>query len=288
MRRRILNVILVIVEAGLLFAAPQKEAESGSQLENEGVQALGARDFARAVEVFTRLAKSDPTAKNVGYLAVAESGAGDLRQAIADFERSIQLGNDTTLTRYGLGTTYLRDNQPEAAVRELEVVIARDPSYMAARYALGAALLNAGRAREAIPYLDAARQKTPGNPQVWISLIRAQFEAGEPAAALRLTDQALESIPDSAPFEESLAELCLEHRQAQKARSLLESAMELRPDDSKLKLLFARVSIETGNPGEALAALEGLPAGSGKPGEVPLLRGEAHALAGDRVTHHIV
>src|SRR5207247_17025 len=50
---------------------------------------------------------------------------------------------------------------------------------------------------------------------------------------------------------------------------------------ARVALRWARVSWQVGEPKEALAVLENVPAVAGAPGEVMLLRGEARALAGD-------
>ena len=172
-------------------------AQSPSELLRTGMQALEAKNFPRALEIFSTLAKNDPSPTNVGYLAVAESGAGNLSQAIADFKQAIKLGNDSVLTRYGLGSAYLRNHEPEAAARELRLAIVKDPNNIPARYALGVALLDLGRAHEAIPYLEQARKASPSNSQIWISLAQAQFEAGNPQTAVKLTDDATAAIPDN-------------------------------------------------------------------------------------------
>jgi len=256
-------------------------AQSPSELLQNGMQALEAKNFTRAVELFTALVKKDPSSTNFGYLAVAESGAGNLSPAIADFQRAIKLGNDTVLTRYGLGSAYLRNHEPEAAARELRLALAKDPRNLPARYALGVALLDGGRAREAIPYFEEARQHSPTNPQIWVSLTHAQFAAGNPQAAVELADEATATIPDRPQLSVELARLCLQYQQFPKARALLESAVELQPNDAETKLLLAKVCLHSGNPSETLEVLKDLPPGTGKPGEAMILTAEARALTGN-------
>lgn len=266
----------------LLFGSlPTTRAQSPSARLQQGVQALEAKDFTRALEVFSALVKTDPSSTNVGYLAVAESGAGNLSQAIADFKQAIKLGNDSVLTRYGLGSAYLRNHEPEAAARELRLAIAKDPNNLPARYALGVALLDLGRAHQAIPYLEQARKASPSNSQIWISLTRAQFEAGNPQVAVKLTEDAMAAIPDNPKLLVALARLCLQYQQWEKARALLENAVELQPNDAETKLLLANACLHSGNPSETLEVLKGLPPGTGHPGEAMILTAEARALTGD-------
>src|SRR5579863_5993452 len=170
------------------------------------MQALNAKNFAHAQELFSILVKKEPSALNLAYLAVADVGAGNLGQAIADFRRSIEMGNDSTLTRYGLGSTYLRNNEPEAAIRQLRLVIARDPSYVPALYTLGVALLSLTRPRDAIPYLEQAQRKSPDNAQYRITLVQAQFEAGNSSTAVELVQEATEAIPENPQLLVALAQ----------------------------------------------------------------------------------
>jgi predicted Zn-dependent protease len=263
------------------------DGQSEDVLLRTGMQALEAKDFSRALETFSALVKKNPSSTNIGYLAVAESGAGNLSQAIVDFRQAIKLGNDSVLTRYGLGTAYLRNHEPEAAARELRLVMVKDPNNAPARYALGVALLDLGRAREAIPDLEEARKRSPSNSQIWVSLTQAQFQAGNPQTAAKLADDATAAIPDNPQLSVALARLCLQYQQLEKARTLLENAVELQSNDPETKLLLANVCLHSGNPAETLEVLKGLPSGTGRPGEAMVLTAEARALTGDPVLARI-
>ncbi len=277
-----LNYVAIALGSVLLFRSLcVAGGQSTNELFSTGMQALEAKDFSRAVEAFSELARKEPSSANIGYLAVAESGAGKLSQAITDFQRAIQLGNDSVLTHYGLGSAYLRSNQPEAAARELRLALAKDTNSMPARYALGVALLDQGHAQEAIPYLEEARNHSPTSAQIWVSLIHAQFQSGNTKAAIQLADEATEAVPDNPQLQVAVARLCLQHQQLPKARTLLESAVELQPADADAKLLLANVCLHSGNPAEVMEILRNLPPGSDEPGEAIVLTAEARALTGD-------
>lgn len=277
MYRKICLLLLV----GTIGARLPALAQSESELLKGGIRALEAKDFVQAQKIFSLVVTKDPSATNLAYLAVAESGVGDLSQSITDFRRSIKLGDDSLLTRYGLGTAYLRNRQPQAAIRELRLVIARDSGYLPARYALGVALLDLGRPRAAIPYLEQARKEASGNMQFWLTLVRAQFEAGNSEGASQLAGEAAEAIPDNPHLALGLAGLCLQYHQLKRARNLLETAFQLQPNDTRTKLLLAKVCLQVGKPMEALTMLQSLPPEAGKPGEAMLLTAEARALTGN-------
>jgi tetratricopeptide (TPR) repeat protein len=249
----------------------------------DGIQALKAGEFAQARRILSEVVRLSPSPENISYLAMAEAGTGDLAQAIADFQQSIHLGNDSAGVHNNLGIAYLKSGQPQDGIRELRLSLARDPKYPAPVYPLGLALLDIGRQREAVPYLEQARAQSPRNAKIWASLIRAQFGLGNSAAALQTVDQAVQAIPADARLLATLAQLCLKQGQAQKARSLLENANEANPREPNIALALARVSLRTGEPKEALFVLRDLPPEAGKPGETMFLRGEAQALTANLV-----
>ena len=244
----------------------------------DGIRALKAGEFGQARQILSEVVKLSPSAENISYLAMAEAGTGNLTQAIADFQQSIHLGNDSADVHYNLGIAYLKSGQPEDGIRELRLALAKDPKYWAPAYPLGVALLDVRRPREAVPYLEQARTQSPHDREIWASLIRAQFELGNSPAALQAVDQAVQAIPSDTRLLVTLAGLSLQHGQAQKARSLLESANKANPREPSIALALAHVSLQVGDPKETLYVLRDLPPEAGKPGETMFLRGEARAL----------
>jgi predicted Zn-dependent protease len=234
-------------------------AQSNGGLQNEALEALESHHFHRAVRLLSELVKTEPSAANFAYLAIAENGVKDFAASIADYEQAIKLGDDSVLTRFGLGTTYLEDGKPLAAARQLRLALEREPNYMPARYALGVALLTAKQARQAIPYLESARKSSEGYAQYWVTLVRAEFEAGNDAAAVDAAQRAMASIPSEAELAAALAALCSQHEQYDAARNLFENALELDPNNFKVRLALARVCLGIGDPGESLQVLSKLP-----------------------------
>lgn len=281
MRRWMVLLPISIFGAILASRVPLGAAQTPEHLRRAAISAFEDGDFARAQQLFSRLVKQDPSAANFNYLAMAERSAGNIKQAIIDFRRSIQLGNASAIVHYNLGLAYLQDRQVELGIRELRRAIARDPRLKAARYNLAVALLDAGRASEAIPYLNEARKESPCAPEIWANLVRAEFEAGDANAAVHAADEAVRATPNDVRLIVTLADVCYRHHETQKARHLLEGATELMPDDPDVKLLIVKVSLQVGEPIEALAVLKDVPADRGSPGELQFMRGLALALLGN-------
>lgn len=272
----------ILILLGVVLASPVSvlRGQSAQDLQQQGIEALKTGQFAAAEDAFSRLARLHPTAVAFYDLASAEGAEGKFSQAIINFQKSIQLGNDTPNLRYILGLAYLKNNQPDAGIRELKLAVTREPAFTAARYALGLALLDAGQPQEALASLEQVRDPLSKNPWMWTNLARAQFEAADPHAALLTIDEATKALPEEPQLFAALARLCLAHDQAQKARDLLENASELAPADNGLKLLLAHASLEAFEPVETLAVLKNVPPTAGAPGEVAFLQGSALMLSG--------
>jgi tetratricopeptide (TPR) repeat protein len=256
-------------------------AQSPAELQQRGVQAFHAGQFALAEHLFSQLVRQDPSPMAFSYLATAEGAMGEYRQAIVHFRKSIELGNDTPVMRYNLALSYLKDNQVGSAITELKRAVARNPEFVAARYTLGVALLHAGEPREAIANLKQTQEQLSKKPEMWLNLVDAEFRAGDVREALRALDKSVDAVPQNPRFFVELAQVCLNHGQSQKARGLLENASELAPSDNRLKVLLAEVSLNVEEPEETLAVLERVPASAGSPGQVDFLRGRASLLKGD-------
>jgi Tfp pilus assembly protein PilF len=90
-RRTILCPILIAV---VLASLPGRGyTQSTDAILDGGIRAFEAGDFQRAKQIFSELVRRDPSAANLGYLAMAEAADGELDQAISYFQKSIQLGD---------------------------------------------------------------------------------------------------------------------------------------------------------------------------------------------------
>lgn len=271
---------LAVAWLGIVIATAPARAQSVYSLERSGAEAFQARQFDSAVRIYKSLAKQEPTAANFGYLAAAEAASGHYSEAITHFRKSIELGNNTPSVHYYLALAYLKKNQLQSGIRELQVTLTKDPGYTSARLALGIALLDAGRPHAAIVNIKAVEVPLAKNPWMWVNLVRAEFRAGDTKSALQAVQKGLDALPGDAQLPVALAKICMRHRQFQAARDALESATEAAPDNPTLRLLLAEASLKAGEPEEALAALRGIPTSAGKPGQVAFLQGSALMLVG--------
>ncbi len=69
---------------------------------------------------------------------------------IANLEKLLATGPDSTMLRFGLGQAYLKECQPEAAMTHLRKALEIDPHYSAAWKLLGKSLAEQDLTQEAI------------------------------------------------------------------------------------------------------------------------------------------
>jgi Tfp pilus assembly protein PilF len=135
-----------VIFASLAFVVattppPAGQAQTGDEDLRLGIQAFQRHDFAAAEQAFSKLVRLDASARNYEYLAMAELGSGDVDRAIGDFQKSIQLGEDSSDIHYNLGLAYVQDRQVASAIQEFRKAASLDPRYIPAQYALGMTLL---------------------------------------------------------------------------------------------------------------------------------------------------
>src|SRR5438093_12502145 len=121
----------------LAFAGTRLSQQSVNRIVGEGIEALKAGEFVRAQQIFAQLVKDAPSAENLGYLAMAEAGAGNLAQAIGHFQRSIRLGNNSSSVHYNVGIACLQAGRREVGSSELRTGLARDGKFLPVCYVFG-------------------------------------------------------------------------------------------------------------------------------------------------------
>ena len=130
--------------------------------------------------------------------ARAAQGAGDLRQAMADFQRAIGYQPNDPVVLEQLAELYRKMGQPERALTALQRLIdsytpGEEPPR--ALHLQGLALTALGRHDSAIESFDLAVHRGGTSPDLLCHLAEAEFAAGRRAEAQRTVEQALAIAP---------------------------------------------------------------------------------------------
>jgi tetratricopeptide (TPR) repeat protein len=176
---------LVLLRRPLL---PQAIPDSSVALVKEAGQAYCAH-LARHPEVagprFEALLAKHPRERYLHYgygLTLAQAGSPD---AVAQYQREIELFPDDVLARVELGFALLGQGREEEAVAPAEEAVRLAPGLFVTHLVLGRALAGTGKLERAIRELRTAAAMAPEIPAVHLALARAYAQAGRKADADR-------------------------------------------------------------------------------------------------------
>jgi len=142
-------------------------------------------DFDRVVEVDPNYAEYRFDRGNARYKS------GDPAAAIADYEQAMTLTPPFPELFYNRGEARLALGDADGALADYRYVLDLEPNHLEARVSVAALLLEAGEATAAAEQATAGLAELPDNARLLCLLGQARQEAGEPVAALAALDRAL-------------------------------------------------------------------------------------------------
>jgi tetratricopeptide (TPR) repeat protein len=153
----------------------------------------------RAADQALAIDRANPSAWSLR--ARANQASGDMRQAMADFQRALacQPGDPTTLEQ--LAELYRRMGQPERALTALQTWIDTYPPGDEPPRALhlqGLALASLSRHEAAVESYDLAIRRGGPSPDLYCHLAESELAAGHSEQAQRAVEKALSMAPQHA------------------------------------------------------------------------------------------
>jgi tetratricopeptide (TPR) repeat protein len=146
---------------------------------------------------------SDTLAKNPGCWMAEHNLAnlflqrGDVPEAIAHWERALQIDPNLPEVCNNLGTALFKMGRAPEAIRRWEQAVRADPDYFGAHFNLGVVLVQQGRVPEGIGHLDQAVRIDPDSVPAqsrlaWLMATLPPAEGGDAARAVGLAQRACE------------------------------------------------------------------------------------------------
>ena len=189
-------------------------------------------------------------ARNNLEIALRRTGGGN------DRARAVKPGSAEE--HYNLGNALRQKGATDEAIAEYEKALQLNPDYAAAHNNLGTVFLRAGRTDEAISHFQKALQINPGNGQAQNNLGNAYLQKGDAAGAAAHFRQAMQLEPTDRWVKNNLAWLLATAPQAslrdgRKAVELARQAEELAGEESPIILhTLAAAYAEAGQYSQAL------------------------------------
>jgi tetratricopeptide (TPR) repeat protein len=204
----------------------------------QGDQALDAKQYDRAIELFTRAAQADPKDYAAQFeLGLAYSFLGKDADAIAHYKAALALKPDLAEAQLNLGLSLLRVKDPAAAQPYLESALAAKPS-PTAESALARALARQGKPAEAEPHFRKAIAQDPSRRDDLLELASIYEAAKQPGRAIAIYRE----FPDRPQAQERLSVLLADAGHPDEAIVALQAAVAKAPtDENRLALAQAYV-----------------------------------------------
>ncbi len=156
-------------------------------------------------------------------------GKGDADEALAHFERALQLEPDNSEAEESLGTVLLQRGQAEQALAHFEHALAVHP-YAGTHYNVGTALLARGRTNAALEHFNEALRLRPAYAEAHNNIGNIRFNAGQFQDAIVHYQMALSIRPDLAEAANNLGSALLRTGQLDAAIDAYRRALAIRPD----------------------------------------------------------
>ena len=187
MKKSYLIIIIMLVCSQMLFS------QNSEKLFDDGISAIEKGNFAKAEEIFTKLADKHPENievrlnRGIAYLYLSK-----FKEAISDmsFVIKAQPGNVNALNYRGLASTYVGDIQ--SALKDLNKAIKLDPKFAEAYINRGNIHEITGDYMKALDDYNNAEQYSKNNPMVYLQRARILYNLRRIDEAVRDYNKAAE------------------------------------------------------------------------------------------------
>ena len=194
------------------------------------------------------------THNNLGN-ALVRAGRGP--EAIEEYRAALKLQPDFAPALYNLATTLYQAGKIQDAVGEFEAVIRIQPDYADAYNGLGEALAGMpGRSGEAIERYEQALRLRPDFARAHYNLGVALSQAGRPRESVPEYEAALRIQPDYAEASNNLGVILCAAGDTREGIRRIEDALRMKPDYAKAHFDLANALVQTGRISEAVTHFE--------------------------------
>jgi len=245
-------LICVLFVFGLRCAAQQKTSTSSAAFHAVEDLIQQHRLAEAKTAALEELRRHPSSVEGYNLLGIIQSDQQAYPDAIASFQKALQLSPWSTKTHNNLGNVYLAKKQVDLAEKEFRSVLRLDPGNGDANYNLGVLLMIQASPGEAIPHFERVR---PMNTATRFNLIRAYLQTGRTADALRIATVLSDQTPNDVQVHFSLGVLLASEKQYKAAQLELEKADALQPETFEILYNLGQDLLRIADYSKAEAAL---------------------------------
>jgi tetratricopeptide (TPR) repeat protein len=179
----------------------------------------------------TTLARNPGCSMAHDNLGILLRRKGQLDEAIAHFQKALEIQPDNARVHNNLGNALLQNGQLDEAIAHFQKALEIQPNLAVVHDNLGAVFLKKGQIDEAIAQFRRALDIQPGLVEAHYNLGLALFQKGQLDSAIAHFAKVLEIQPDLADAHANLGTVFLQKGQVAEAMVHFQKVLELQPQN---------------------------------------------------------
>jgi tetratricopeptide (TPR) repeat protein/peroxiredoxin len=151
-------------------------------------------------------------------------------EAVLYFLKALELRPKSYKIHYNLGTSYVKLNNPEAAIHHLELAIESNPDFLLSHKAMGGVLMRSGNYQKAAAHYQKVLAGSPDDAEVVSSLGIIEGRTGNFTKALEYLTRAIKINPNFVEARYNLGTILLLQNNLKEAENEFLQVMKIQPD----------------------------------------------------------
>lgn len=172
-----------------------------------GTAYLRDKQMEKGQRLVDRILRNGDSAEARLMMGTALAEVQKNKEAIAEFERAIQLNPKIPLAHSSLGLALIRSGDREAALPHFEEELKINPNDFTANFYAGFLRRRSNKDEEALPYLQKALQLRPGNETTAFQMSLIRLQRGELDEAQRILEDIVRRSPEYIDAHVTLARI---------------------------------------------------------------------------------
>jgi tetratricopeptide (TPR) repeat protein len=206
------------------------DAQHADTLHLMGLLSLHSKQYDHALEWISRAIGQQPKADYLAGLGTALSNLGRREEALATFEKGVELKPDHPASWRNLGNALADIGRSEDAILSFQRALGLNPGDWATADKCGSILFSLGRMEEALNYLDQSDKLLPNRAPILQKRAIALYGLNRLEEALAEIKRAHELEPGNADICNSVGVLLRRLGREEQALPWFDRALEIRPD----------------------------------------------------------
>jgi tetratricopeptide (TPR) repeat protein len=206
------------------------DAQHADTLHLMGLLSLHSKQYDHALEWISRAIRQQPKADYLAGLGNALLNLGRPEEALATFEKAVQLKPDHPTSWRNLGIALADVGRSEDAILSFQRALGLNPGDWAAADKCGSILFSLGRMEEALNYLDRSDKLLPNQAPILQKRAIALYGLNRLEEALTEIKRAHELEPGNADICNSVGVFLRRLGREEQALAWFDRALEIRPN----------------------------------------------------------